>query len=133
MNNSQKKEINLIWVHHYLICHWLSLFYLFYFRLLNSTRVLPSGYTTGYLQRCFLWVVYRDVYSLSHYQYFLENRSVIWTVLGVLLDLNFFGVVLKCLEDTSKEACDADGVYVVLQNQRWGESFENRWAVWNPA
>ena len=75
----------------------------------------------GCLQRC--------LQLITFYQYFLENRSVIWTVLGVLPILNFFGVVLKCLEDTSEEACDADGVYVVLQNQRCGESFENWWAV----
>jgi len=73
------------------------------------------------LQRC--------LQLIAFYQYFLENRSVIWTVLGVLPNLNFFGVILKCLEDTSEEACDADGVYVVLQNQRWRESFENWWAV----
>ena len=76
----------------------------------------------GSLQRC--------LQLITFYQYFLENRSVIWTVLGVLPNLNFLGVVLKCLEDTSEEACDADGVCVVLQNQRWGgESFENWWAV----
>jgi len=49
--------------------------------------------------------------------------------LGVLLDLISLGIFLKCLEDTSEEACDGDGVYVVLQNQRWGERFENRLAV----
>ena len=67
--------------------------------------------------------IYRDVSSglltemfrlITFYQYFLQNRSVIWTVLGVLPNLNFFGVVLKCLEDMFEEACDADGVYVVL-------------------
>jgi hypothetical protein len=31
--------------------------------LLNSPRALPSGYATGYLQRCYQWVVYRDVTS----------------------------------------------------------------------
>ena len=31
---------------------------------------------------------------------------------------------MKCLEDTSEETCDADDVYVVLQNQRWGKRFE---------
>ena len=85
----------------------------------------------------------RRLQLITFYQYFLENRSVIWTVLGVLLNLNFFGVVLKCLEDTSEEACDAEGVYVVLQIQRWGRvlrtggrSFDNKlhssirwWAV----
>jgi len=38
--------------------------------------------------------------------------------LGVLPNLISLGIFLKCLEDTSEEACDADGVYVVLQNQR---------------
>ena len=71
----------------------------------------------------------RRLQLITFYPYFLENRSVIWTVLGVLPNLNFFGVVLKFLEDTSDEACDADGVYVVLQNHRWEESFENWWAV----
>ena len=66
----------------------------------------------GRLQRCLELIIF--------YQYFFEKNSVIWTVLGVLPNLNFFGVVLKCLEDASEEACDADGVYVVLQKQRWG-------------
>ena len=30
------------------------------------------------------------------------------------------GVFLDCLEDASEEICDADGVYVKLQNQGWG-------------
>jgi hypothetical protein len=47
----------------------------------------------------------------------------------VLPNLISLGIVLNCLEDTSEEACNADGVFVVLQNQRWGESFENWWAV----
>jgi hypothetical protein len=60
-----------------------------------------------------------------------------------LPNLLSLGIVFKCLEDTSEEACDADGVYVVLQNQRWGRvlrtdgrSFDNKlhssirwWAV----
>jgi hypothetical protein len=28
---------------------------------------------------------------------------------------------LKGFEDISEEAYDADGIHVVLQNQRWGE------------
>jgi len=39
------------------------------------------------------------------------------------------GVILKCLEDASEEVCDADGVYVKLQNQGWGERFEDHRAV----
>jgi hypothetical protein len=66
---------------------------------------------------------------ITCYHYFLVYRSVIWTVLGVLPNLISLGIVLKCLEDTSEEACDADGVDVVLQNQRLGESFENWWAL----
>jgi len=49
--------------------------------------------------------------------------------LGVLPNLISLGIFLKCLEDTPEGACDADGVYVILQNQRWGERFENWWAV----
>ena len=82
---------------------------------------------------------------ITFYQYFLENRSVIWTVLGVLPNLNFFGVVFKYLEDASEEACDADGVYVVFYCRirgggsvlrTGGRSFDNKlhsgirwWAV----
>jgi len=40
--------------------------------------------------------------------------------LGVLPNLISLGIFLKCSEDTSEEAGDADGVYVVLQNQRGG-------------
>jgi len=40
-----------------------------------------------------------------------------------------FGFFLKCFEDIPEEACDADGVYVVLQNQRWGKRFEYCWSV----
>jgi hypothetical protein len=35
-----------------------------------------------------------------------------------------FGIFLKCVEDISEEACYADGIYVVLQNQRRGKEFE---------
>jgi hypothetical protein len=50
----------------------------------------------------------------------------------MLPNLISLGIVLKCLEDTSEEARDADGIYVALQNQRWGESFDNWWAVFRP-
>ena len=64
---------------------------------------------------------HRDVYSLSHFTFFLKSTGqYLDGTLGVLPDLISLGVFLKCLEDTSEEACDADGVYVVLQNQRWG-------------
>ena len=43
---------------------------------------------------------------------------------GVLSDSVSLGVFLKCLEGTSEEACNADGVYVMLQNQMWGQSLK---------
>jgi hypothetical protein len=46
-----------------------------------------------------------------------------------LQQLISFGFFLKCFEDISEEACDADGIYVVLQNQRWGKRFEYCWSV----
>jgi hypothetical protein len=48
---------------------------------------------------------------------------------GVFQSLILFGFFLKCVEGVSEEACDADGVYVVLQNQRWGKRFEYCWSV----
>jgi len=70
-----------------------------------------------YLQRCLQWVDYRDVYSLSHFTtYPLSTGQYLVGTLGVLMNLISLGIFLKCLEDTSEEACDADGVYVVLQN-----------------
>jgi len=66
---------------------------------------------------------YRNVYSLSHFTFlFLKSAGqYLDGTLGVLPDLSYLSIFLKCLEDTSEEACDADGVYVVLQNQRGGE------------
>ena len=92
-------------------------FFLKYLLLLISTLALQSGYTTGYLQRCLQWVDNRDVYSLSHFTTCpLSTGQYLVGTLGVLTNLISLGIFLKCLEDTSEEACDADGVYVVLQN-----------------
>ena len=52
--------------------------------------------------------------------FFKSTGQYLDGTLGVLADLISLGIFLKCLEDTSEEGCDADGVYVVLQNQRWG-------------
>jgi hypothetical protein len=48
---------------------------------------------------------------------------------GVFQSLIPIGFFLKCVKDISEEACDAGGIYVVLQNQRWGKRFENCWSV----
>jgi hypothetical protein len=45
-------------------------------------------------------------------------------VLECYKNLISFGFFLKCFGDISEEACDADSIYMVLQNQRWGKIFE---------
>jgi hypothetical protein len=42
--------------------------------------------------------------------------------LKILISLITFWLFLKRVEDTSEEVCDAYGVYVILQNQKWGKS-----------
>jgi hypothetical protein len=37
--------------------------------------------------------------------------------------------ILKLLEYGFKEACDSDGIYMVLKKQRRWDGFEYRWAV----
>ena len=69
---------------------------------------------------------FKDVYSLSHFTtYLLSTGQYLDGTLGVFTNLVSLGILLKCLEDMSEEACDADSVYVLLQNQSWGERFEN--------
>jgi hypothetical protein len=43
---------------------------------------------------------------------------------GVLVSCGFS---LKCVVNASEESCDAECVYVILQNQKWGERFEYWW------
>jgi len=62
---------------------------------------------------------------IPFYHLSIEYSSVFGRYLRVLTNLISLGIFLKCLEDTSEEVCDADGFYVVLQNQRLGERFEN--------
>ena len=90
--------------------------FLFYFLLLFSTRVLPFRYTTG---------VFTEFYSE-----FLQ--WCLWCTWRVSSDLFSLGVFLVFLGDASEEVCDADGVYVKLQNQGWGERFEDCRAVFWP-
>jgi hypothetical protein len=46
-------------------------------------------------------------------------------MLELLQDFIALRLFLKCVEDISEEAHDADGIYVVLQYQRWRESLKN--------
>ena len=50
-------------------------------------------------------------------------------VLECFKSLGSFGFFLKCFEGIPEEDCDAEGIYVVLQNQRWGKRFEYCWWV----
>jgi len=47
----------------------------------------------------------------------------------VLQEFNFLWILLELFEDIPEEACDADSIYVVLQNKRWGKRFEYCWSV----
>jgi hypothetical protein len=47
----------------------------------------------------------------------------------LLLYLIFLKLILKLLEYGFKEACDSNGVYMVLKKQRRWDRFEYRWAV----
>jgi hypothetical protein len=73
-----------------------------------------NRYTMGYLQRLV------QTWNLLH----LWFREYVITELFQGLDA--LNLLLKCVEDTSEEACNADGVYVMLQNQRWGKSLKYR-------
>ena len=57
--------------------------------------VFTEMFPVGCLQRC--------LQLITFYQYFLEKRSVIWTVLGVLPNLNFFGVFRRNLNSATHE------------------------------
>jgi len=89
---------------------------------LGIPRGIYKGVYSGLSQRCLQFIPFYLFFFKSTGQY-LDGT------LGVLPDLISLGIFLTRLEDTSEEACDVGGVYVVLQNQRWGERFENRWAV----
>ena len=72
----------------------------------------------GVLTELFTLGCYKDVFSSSHFiVYLLSTGQYLDGTLGVFTNLVPLAILLKCLEDTSEEACDADGVYVVLQNQ----------------
>jgi len=75
----------------------------------------------GLFQRCLQFI--------SFITYLLSTDQYLHGTLGVFTNLVSLVILLKCLKDMSEEVCDADGVYVLLQNQRWGERFENGWAV----
>jgi hypothetical protein len=86
----------------------------FYLRLLVTARVSPTRYTTGHLQRLYKLITFAlDISQLL-------GRDVLERF-RVLVSCGFF---LKCIENDSEESCDTDGVYGILQNQRWGKRFK---------
>jgi hypothetical protein len=64
--------------------------------------------------------IFTDVVQLSKFYRFN---------LSILIRLITFGLFLKHVENTAEEVCDAYGVYVILQNQRWGKSLKYCWSV----
>ena len=45
----------------------------------------------------------------------------------LLRSLFAFQLLLKGVEDVSVEVCEAGGIYVILQNQRWGKVMNYCW------
>ena len=57
----------------------------------------------------------------------LVNNLVSTFFSELLRSLIAFQLLLKRLGDVSEEACDADGICVILQNQWWGKDLKNCW------
>ena len=70
---------------------------------LGIPRSISRGVYSGLLHRCLQFIPFYFFFLKSTGQY-LDGT------LGVLPDLISLGIFLKCLEDMSEEACDADGV-----------------------
>jgi hypothetical protein len=79
--------------------------------------VFTEMFTVSCLQRRLQFIPF---YHLS-----IEYRSVFGRYVGVLTNLISLGIFLKCLEDTSEEVCDADGVLCGTAEPEVGERFEN--------
>jgi len=57
---------------------------------------------------------FKDVYSLSYFtNYPLSTGQYLVGTLGLFTNLVSLRILLKCLENMSEEACEADGNYVV--------------------
>jgi len=80
---------------------------------LGIARGIYRGVYSGLLQRCLQWVV-TEVFTVYPILFFFKSTGqYLDGTLRVLPDLISLGIFLKCLQDTSEEACDADGDYVV--------------------
>ena len=97
--------------------HKALFFYLFAFITFNPR--FTAWLCHGVFTMCFLLLDY-ITYVLS---YLLLLSDLI------LPYLIFLELILNLLEDGFKEACGADGVYMVLKKQRRWDRFECRWAV----
>jgi hypothetical protein len=111
--------LSFVWVRYnllntiFFICVYLFQPVLYH---LGIPRVIYSGCTIPFTNlhlKFFFWVFFGT-----------------WTErFGVLQSLSPFGFFSKCVEVISEAVCDADDIYVVLQNQRWGKRFEYCWSV----
>jgi len=63
------------------------------------------------------------------YHIAFENvvNNLVYVVLELLRTLIYFQLLLKRVEDVSEEVCDADGIYVILHNKKWGKGLKYCW------
>jgi hypothetical protein len=92
----------------------LFFFFIYYFQ--------PVFYLLG---------ISRGIYDLFRLLIYIPYVLFLLHLLSdlVLLYLLFLELVLKLLEYGFKEACDSNGVDMVLKKQRRWDRFEYRWAV----
>ena len=59
---------------------------------------------------------------MNHIAFEILVNNLVSTFFSELLrSLIAFQLVLKRVKGVSEEACDADGIYVIFQNQKWGK------------
>jgi hypothetical protein len=92
---------------------------LFLFAFITFNPCFTAWVCHGVFTMCFL--------LLDYIEYVLSKLLLLSDL--VLLYLIFLELILKLLEYGFKEACDSDGVYMVLKKQRRWDRFECRWAV----
>ena len=100
--------------------HKLTLFFISV--KLVTARAAPTG-TPRDTYRAWAQIKTNVPYCLwGSSQQFSQN-----VVSELLRSLIAFQLLLKRVEEVSEEACDADGICVILQNQRWGKDLKYCW------
>jgi hypothetical protein len=100
---------------------WWNFFFIFV--ELVTTRASSIGIPRD-IYRGWVQIETNEPYCLRvSSQYFSH-----YVVSELLRSLIAFHLFLKRVEDVSEEACDADGVYVTLQDQRWRKDLKYFWS-----